>query len=362
MRKKSCKAMSAMLHWTALEPLRYAEFRVLMVVSALNSVGMMAGQVALGWFVLQLTDSAFMVGLVIALRMLPNLFLGIPAGAVADRVDRRRMIQVLYLLMAAPMGLLGLLIAAGRTEIWEIFALVFIGGTLSPFNQTALTSLAFDITGGARVVYGLTLMRLAMGAGSLVGSIAIGTIMARIGIDIAFFVLAGAYVLASVTALFIKSRGQAAPSISAGSARDSLAEFGREIRTNRSLLALTISTSVLEVLGFSHSVLLPSLVRDVLGLDAEGLGLISGLRNIGGLTAIFFIAAIGDRLAKGLAYQIAILFFGFFLLALAVTSQLVAAVAILTVLSAMMSLTDVLSQSLMQLVVPNELRGRAMCS
>ena len=139
MRKKSCKAMSAMLHWTALEPLRYAEFRVLMVVSALNSVGMMAGQVALGWFVLQLTDSAFMVGLVIALRMLPNLFLGIPAGAVADRVDRRRMIQVLYLLMAAPMGLLGLLIAAGRTEIWEIFALVFIGGTLSPFNQTALT-------------------------------------------------------------------------------------------------------------------------------------------------------------------------------------------------------------------------------
>ena len=125
---------------------------------------------------------------------------------------------------------------------------------------------------------------------------------------------------------------------------------------------MTISTSVLEVLGFSHSVLLPSLVRDVLGLDAEGLGLISGLRNIGGLTAIFFIAAIGDRLAKGLAYQIAILFFGFFLLALAVTSQLVAAVAILTVLSAMMSLTDVLSQSLMQLVVPNELRGRAMCS
>ena len=354
--------MSGITHWAAFEPLRYADFRVLAVVSALNSVGMMAGQVALGWFVLQLTDSPFMVGVVIALRMLPNLFLGIPAGAVADRVDRRRMIQVLYLLMAVPMGLLGLLIAAGRTEIWEVFALVFIGGALSPFNQTALTSLAFDITGRSGVVYGLTLMRLAMGVGSLVGSIVIGSVMARIGIDIAFFVLAGAYVLASVAALFIKSRGQAAPTTSAGSARDSLAEFAREIRTNRSLLALTISTSVLEVLGFSHSVLLPSLARDVLGLDAEGLGLISGLRNIGSLTAIFFIVAIGERLAKGLVYQIATLFFGLFLLALAVTGQLVAVVAILIALSAMMTLTDVLSQSLMQLVVPNELRGRAMGS
>ena len=76
--------MSSITHWAALEPLKYADFRVLTVVSALNSVGMMAGQVALGWYVLQLTDSAFMVGLVIALRMLPNLFLGIPAGAVAD--------------------------------------------------------------------------------------------------------------------------------------------------------------------------------------------------------------------------------------------------------------------------------------
>ena len=97
-------------------------------------------------------------------------------------------------------------------------------------------------------------------------------------------------------------------------------------------------------------------------MDAEGLGLISGLRNIGGLTAIFFIVAIWERLTKGLAYLIAILFFGLFLIALAVTGQLVAVVAILIALSAMMTLTDVLSQSLMQLVVPNELRGRAMGS
>ena len=208
--------MSAITHWAALQPLRYVDFRVLTVVSAISSVGLMAGQVALGWFVLQLTDSPFMVGVVIALRMLPNLFFGIPAGTIADTVDRRRMIQVMNLLMAVPMGLLGLHIAAGRTEIWEVFALVFIGGALLPFNQTAMTSLAFDITGKDGVVYGLTLMRLAMSVGSLVGSIAISSVMARTGVDIAFFVLAGTYVLAAVAALFIKSRGQAAPTTFTG--------------------------------------------------------------------------------------------------------------------------------------------------
>ena len=85
---------------SALRPLRYADFRVLGVVGMLGGGGMMGGQVALGWFVLQLTDSALMVALVIALRMLPNLFLGIPAGVVADIVDRRRIVQVSNMLMA----------------------------------------------------------------------------------------------------------------------------------------------------------------------------------------------------------------------------------------------------------------------
>ena len=354
--------MNAITRWAALEPLRYADFRVLTMVSALGSVGMMAGQVALGWYVLQLTDSTFMVGVVVALRLLPNLFFGIPAGAVADTMDRRRLIQVLNLLMAVPMGLIGLLIAAGYTELWALFGLVFIGGALLPFSQTALTSLAFDITGRAGVVYGLSLIRVAMSIGSLVGSIAIGSVMQRLGADMAFIVLAGTYVAAALAALLIKSRGQAAPTISAGSTRESLAGFAKEIRINRSLLALTVSTSVLEVLGFSHMVLLPSIVRDVLNMGPEGFGLISGLRNIGGLAAMLFIVAVGDRLPKGLVYQVSILLFGGLLVALAVASHPALVVAILMGVSAMMAVGDLLSQSLIQLVVPNDLRGRAMGS
>ena len=316
---------------------------------------------ALGWFVLQLTDSVFMVGLVIALRMLPNLLFGVPAGAIADIVDRRRMIQVLNLMMALPMGALGMLIMTGRVELWQVFALTFVGGALVPFNQTARMSLAFDITGSAGIVYGLTLMRLATGVGGLIGSIVIGSVMARVGVDAAFFLLGGTYILAALTALLIRSPGQAAPT-AISSVRESLKGFAKEIHTNRSLLALTISTSLLELMGFSHSVLMPSIVRDVLGMDAEGLGLISGLRNLGALAGVLVIATIGDRLRRGLVYQISILIFGVLLISLSFAGHLTSVVIILIALSAMMTITDVLSQSLMQLVVPNDMRGRAMGS
>lgn len=322
---------------------------------------MLGGQVALGWFVLDLTDSVFMVGLIIAIRLVPNFFLGIPAGAIADLIDRRRMIQVLNLLMAAPMLILGLLVMADQVKIWQVIVLTLAGGMMMPFNQVARASLTFDITGSSGVVYGLTLIQFATRAGGLIGSIAIGSVMHRVGVDAAFFLLGFTYGLASLIALFIKSRGQAAPTntLPAGAL---MSEFLKEIRSNRPLLALTISTGFLEVMGFSHSVLLPSITRDILGMDAEGLGLISGLRNLGGLVALALIAVIGDRLRKGLTYQVSIFLFGWLLIILGFTDHVLAVVVILIGLSALMALTDVLSQSLMQLVVSNNMRGRAMGS
>jgi MFS family permease len=317
--------------------------------------------VAIGWFVLELTDSPFMVAVASALRMLPNFLLGVPAGAAADLVDRRRLIQAMNLLMVFPPVAVGLLVALDRAELWHVLALMALGGVFQVFSMTARSSLAFDITGPSGVVQALTLMRLTGGVGGLVGSIAIGTVTARVGIDAAFFVLGGSYALAGAVSLFIRSRGQAAPTVTS-SAWDSLKGLGTEMRSNRSLASLTGSTGILEVVGFSHSVLLPSIARDILGVDAAGLGLLTGLRNLGGIAGAIFLTVMGDRPIKGLLYQASIFVFGCLVLLLGVSDQFGVVVVLLVGLSAVMMLTDVLSQSLMQLVVPNGLRGRAMGS
>ena len=317
--------------------------------------------VVLGWFVLELTDSALMVALAMALRMLPNLLVGIPAGAIADAMDRRRLLQVLSLAKVVPAAAIGMLIAFDSAELWELLALTIVGGGLTTFYQTAKASFVYDIVGPELAVQGLTMINLARRLGGVVGPIAAGIITERLGADVAFFVLAGIHVLTAATMLLVRSRGQAAP-LRGRSAWESLQGFATEIRSNRALLALGISTASLEVLGFSHMVILPSLARDVMGLGAEGLGLMSGIRSLGGVVGIVLLAAHPGVKRKGLLYLGAIFLFGGCLVSLGFAPNILLVLLILAVVNAAMALTDILSQSLMQLSVPNELRGRAMGS
>lgn len=322
---------------------------------------MMGETVAIGWFVLHLTDSPFMVGVSMALRMAPNFLLGIPAGVIADAVDRRRLIRWLDVGMAAPVGALGLLILSDEVQLWHVLALVTAAGGLQAFHQAARASYAYDIVGPSLAVHGLSAILVTTRLGALVGSIAVGSVMARVGVDAAFFVLGGVYLLAGLTALLMGSAGQSAP-VERVSASASLAGFLKEIRTNRSLLALSISTALLEMLGFSHQALLPSIARDVLHVDAEGLGLISGIRSLGGIAGVLLLSGWGERGAKGAVYLVVLALFGASLVSLGFATGFAVALLALIVLNGVMSLADILSQGLMQLAVPNEFRGRAMGS
>ncbi len=322
---------------------------------------MMGEMVAIGWFVLQLTDSPFMVGVSMALRLAPNFVLGIPAGAIADSVDRRRLIRWLNVGMAAPVGALGLLILSGDARLWHVLALVTAAGGLQSFHQAARASYTYDIVGPGLALHGLSAILVTSTLGRLLGSIAAGSATARIGVDAAFLILAGVYLLAALTALFLSAPGQSAPADRA-SPLESLAGFLKEIKTNRLLLALSVSTALLEMLGFSHSALLPTIARDVLQVDAEGLGLISGLQSLGGLAGVLFLAGWGNRGARGAVYLVVIAMFGGSLALLGFASSFTLVLFALIILSGMMALADILSQGLMQLAVPNEFRGRAMGS
>ena len=322
---------------------------------------MMGETVVLGWLVLNMTDSPFMVGVSMALRLAPNFILGIPAGAIADSADRRRLIRWLNVGMAVPVGALGLLILSGDVRLWHVLAFMTAAGGLQSFHQAARASYTYDIVGPGLALHGLSAILVTSTIGRLVGSIAVGSMTARIGADAALLMIAGVYLLTAFIALFLRAPGQSAP-VERTRPLESLVGFLKEIRTNRSLLALSVSTALLEMLGFSHQVLLPSIARDVLHVDAEGLGLISGIRSLGGLGGVLFLAGWANRGARGSIYLVVIALFGGSLTLLGFASSFTLALFALIFLAAMMSLADILSQGLMQLAVSNEFRGRAMGS
>jgi hypothetical protein len=146
------------------------------------------------------------------------------------------------------------------------------------------------------------------------------------------------------------------------SAWDSLMGFARVVRRDAVLPALIALTAGGEILGFSHQTLLPSLARDVLGVGATGLGAMTAARSLGGIVGILATSALGPLPASGALFLAILAGFGATLVVLGIAPSVVGlagVLVILTVVNAAGALSDILSQSLMQLAVPASLRGRA---
>lgn len=340
---------------------RYRDFRFLWVSTFLNAIAMMGEHLVLGWLVLELSGSPFMVGVAFGLRMAPLFFLGIPAGAIADKVDRRHLIKLTNLAMAATTAGLGVLILLGVAELWHILVFTFVAGSLRALYQTARLTFAYDIVGPAGAVNGLALVTLGMWVGGLVGSLATGSLVARLGADIAYIALAGGYALAAVTLLPVRPQRRATPQ-TRNPVLQNLKEYFVEVRGNSALAMLITFTSAVEILGWSYQVLLPSLARDVLKVGAEGLGVMNAFRSVGGIVGIMVLSAIGEVRRKGLLFLSVVFLFGGFVVLLAFVSNFYLALAVLVLMNSMAVVSDILSQSMMQLMVPDALRGRAMGS
>ena len=195
--------------------------------------------------------------------------------------------------------------------------------------------------------------------GGLFGSLAVGFLIADVSAGAAYLLLGVGYLASAVCLTFIRSRGQAAPS-ARQPVLSGLKEFGVELRHNRSLLVLILVTSGTEVLGFATATALPSLARDVLHVEADGLGILTAFRSTGAIIAILLIAPLGEINRKGLMLLLSMIVFGAAIIMLGISPTFAFALFAIAIIGGMMSLSDLFSQSLMQGVVKNEQRGRAM--
>ncbi|MDP6494949.1 MAG: MFS transporter [Dehalococcoidia bacterium] len=345
----------------AAPAMRFRDFRLLWLSGVFNSTGFIGEQVVLGWLVLELSDSPLMVGAALALRMAPFLLLGVIAGAIADRVDRRKLLRGVSISMAALSAVISLIIMLDLVALWHLLLITFAGGCLRAMHQPARQSFAYDIVGPNNLVNGLSFLSLGMRVGAIGGSLVVGFLVGRLGADVAYMVLAISYIGSATTLQFIRSPGQST-SRAQQPLWQNLKELGVELRQNSTLRVLLILAATVEILGFSHQVLLPVIARDVLDVGAEGLGLMNALRSIGGITAILALSSLGEVRRKGLLYLAVLHIFGISLLFLGVADTFYPAILAIIVINGMGALSDILSQSLVQTVVPNELRGRAMGS
>ena len=340
--------------------LRLADLRCLGVGMFFNSAGVMGEVVVLGWLALELTDSPFLVGCALGCRMLPLAFVGVPAGVLADRVARPRLLLITGAGQAGTAAAMGLLTLAGVVTLGQLMALTLVAGALRGLEHAARQSYAHDVVGGASLVDGLAILGLAMRGGWLLGSLGMGALIAHRGSGEAYLAVGFAYLLGGLSLLPARALRPA----TAG-APDSMwrgvTAFVTAVREDRTLLVLMLLTAGAEVLGFAHQALLPSLSRDVLHTGPEGLGAMSAARAVGGILGLV-LSMRGVLMSGGAVFAGVLVAFGASLIALGGAPYVVGFTGVMLVVvaaNAAGALADLLAQSLLQLSVPHHLRGRA---
>jgi MFS family permease len=339
--------------------LRTPGFPVLWGATLCGQVGAGMQQVLLGWLVLSMTDSSSMVGVLFAVRSLPNVLVGFAAGAITDRLDRRMLMRVMVGGMALVSWLIAWLVCMEQMALWPLLLCACLFGLLQAFEFTARQVYTCDVVGLSAAVQGLALLSIAQRLGGVLGSLLAGAALQWWGSSVSFLLMGISYGGGAVALWTLRHRGAAAPRVKESMWHNVVA-YGQELRTNRLMQSLMLSTAGAELLGFSHQVLLPILAKDVLHSGATGLGILTAARSLGGVVGSSILTALSPMRHRGVLLLAILVFFGAGQVVLAHAPDFWLAVGCVMFINTMAAAADLLHMVLLQHSVANEHRGRAM--
>lgn len=315
---------------------------------------------ATAWLALETGGGAPAVGLAFAARMLPSLLFGLAAGTIADRIDRRRLLLLVAVGAVPLMAAVSLVVASGNLHVWQVVAIAFGVGCLQVFDTPARQALILDTVPRDVAPNAVALNAVGARLSAALGALGAGVLIARYGAASCYPAVAALLGLAAVSAGALRVPQGAGIRMAPPPFRHALRAAARLVIDVPAVRTLFIAGVVCEVFGFSHSTALPVLARDVLAAGAEGLGALNAASSIGGTVAVVVLSALPKGVRREPLLNAAFVLYGLSILALAASGGLPLAVAALLVIGACAAAFDALQQTLIQMAVPDEQRGRAV--
>jgi MFS family permease len=255
------------------------------------------GSVVQGWLVYRLTGSAFALGWVGAGWSVATLTLGLYGGVITDRVDKRTLMFWSRTGMLLSTLVIGLLVAAGRIQVWHLALGSLFNGIFSAFLMPAQQSIVSDLVGPESLMNAMSLDALGMGLMGIFGASLAGAVIEIVGPHAVYFGMAGLYLMALITTLKLPHtppRSQERRSV-----RADMMGGARYLRGQPLLILVLLLGLVRVFLVMPYHSLLPAFSRDNLGFDAAGLGMLQSALGLGGLIASLVAGNLGDFQGKG---------------------------------------------------------------
>ncbi|HLB37142.1 MAG TPA: MFS transporter [Gemmatimonadales bacterium] len=344
---------------SAFGALRHRNFRLFYSGQLVSLAGTWMGNTAQAWLVLVLTDSPFYVGLVGALGSLPVLLLALFAGTVADRMSKLRLVMITQASSMVLAFAMAALVLTDRITVSQIIVIATLMGAVNAFDVPARQSFFVEMVGKDDLMNAIALNSSAFNVTRVLGPAVAGVVIGKLGVGVCFL-LNGLSFLAVLTALFAirlpPYRRAALPPSTWAHIREGL----RYVTGDRRVSAIVLNIAALSIFGYPFLVLMPVVARDVLGKGAVEFGWMSSAVGAGALAGALMLAAFARRLPKGRMLRWASTGFGIILFAFSLSRSLPLSLAVLVMTGFVLIVNTATTNTLLQTLTPDELRGRVM--
>jgi MFS family permease len=339
---------------------RHRNFRLFFWGYVVSLTGVWMQRVAQSWLVLDITGSAFYVGLVESLGSLPVLLFSLYAGAIADRVAKHRMVVATQTAAMVVALAFAAMVYLRFESVALIIVLAALMGLATAFDIPARQSFFVEIVGKEDLASAIALNASAFNATRVVGPAVAGIAIGVIGVASCFLFNGLSYVavIAALVAMRIPSSRH--PVIPAKSTWTNIAEGLRYVREEPRARALLLNISVMSVCGLPVLTLLPVLARLELGMGAREYGWMMSAVGGGALVGALAVATFARRMRMGRIVGWAAVLFGLAVAGVGLSHSLLAVLWLLTVMGLAMITTTALTNTLLQTLAPDGLRGRVI--
>ncbi|MDH4028695.1 MAG: MFS transporter [Nitrospirota bacterium] len=344
----------------AFSALRHRNFRLFWFGQLISLTGTWMHQAAQGWLVFKLTNSPFYLGLAGTAFSAPVLLFTLAGGVMADRHSKRKIMLAAHTALMFLSLALAILVATGMVTVWHVLVLAFLIGTVNALEIPARQSFLIEMVGKENLMNAIALNSSAFHSARMIGPAIAGFIMGPLGLAPCFFINAMSFT-AIIVALLKMRFAPAAPRPSDGKG------IVKELKEGLSYLfhhenasILLLSVGVISFFGFPYVSFLPVYARDILHTGEKGLGMLMGCAGAGAFLGSAGLALRGDSSRKGLLMAVAGTVFSIALLVFSISKTVWLSYLMIFFLGLGAINHIATANSILQLSVPDELRGRVM--
>jgi MFS family permease len=345
----------------------YRDFRVQWIGACTSSIGTWMQIVAQNWLVYSLTESPFYLGLDAFLQQLPIILFSLIGGVFADRYDRRRTLLMSQIVQMSTSAALALLMYFQVVEIWQILALSFVTGCAQAFGGPAYQSLIPSLVDKKDLPNAVALNSIQFNVARVLGPLAFGVINSAFqkygysepqAMNACFALNALSFVVVINTLMMLRVKH--IPPAKSGKMHEELKSGLSYVRYHSSLAALIVLAAATTFLGFAVLTFLPIFTKQIFHEGANTFAHLMAFSGVGSVVGALVVAWLGKFPKMGWTALLVQAAYGLLIVAFAMSRVLWLSDILLFFTGAALMIVFSTVTSLVQLIAPNEMRGRVM--